>query len=119
VAAGWKPERPVARILRTGRRATGIELADGRRITATRAVIAGVAPRALPPPDGRHHPRFDRAMQKFRHAPGTMMIHLAMDGLPDWRAGAALQRFAYVHLAPSLDQMARTYATGAGGPSAR
>jgi phytoene dehydrogenase-like protein len=38
-----------------------------------------------------------------------MMIHLAMDGLPDWRAGAALQQFAYVHLAPSLDQMARTY----------
>jgi phytoene dehydrogenase-like protein len=32
-----------------------------------------------------------------------------MDGLPDWRAGAALQTHAYVHLAPSLDQMARTY----------
>ncbi|MGC1488264.1 MAG: NAD(P)/FAD-dependent oxidoreductase, partial [Albidovulum sp.] len=45
----------------------------------------------------------------FSHAPGTMMIHLAMDGLPDWTAGDDLQRFAYVHLAPSLDQMAQTY----------
>jgi phytoene dehydrogenase-like protein len=48
-------------------------------------------------------------MAGFTHAPGSMMIHLAMDGLPDWAAGAELQRFAHVHLAPSLDQMARTY----------
>ena len=48
-------------------------------------------------------------MKKFRHAPGTMMIHLALDGLPDWKAGAELKSFAYVHIAPSLDQMARAY----------
>jgi hypothetical protein len=36
------------------------------------------------------------------------MIHLAMDDLPAWRA-AELRQFAYVHLAPSLDQMAATY----------
>jgi phytoene dehydrogenase-like protein len=48
-------------------------------------------------------------MKKFRHAPGTMMIHLALDGLPDWTAGEELKNFAYVHIAPSLDQMARTY----------
>ena len=38
-----------------------------------------------------------------------MMIHLALKALPAWRASAELQRFAYVHVAPSLDQMARTY----------
>ena len=38
-----------------------------------------------------------------------MMIHLATDSLPDWAAGEELKTFAYVHLAPSLDQMARTY----------
>ncbi|WGV17838.1 phytoene desaturase family protein [Fuscovulum ytuae] len=100
---------PVARILRDGIRATGVELADGRRITAGRAVIAGVAPKALARLTGGTTPAFDAAMDKFRHAPGTMMIHLAMDALPDWRAASALQGFAYVHLAPSLDQMARTY----------
>ncbi len=54
-------------------------------------------------------------MTDFTHAPGTMMIHLAMSALPDWTAGPDLQRFAYVHLAPSLDQMARTYAQALAG----
>ncbi len=106
---------PVARILHDGARASGIELADGRRITATRAVIAGVAPSALPRLTGGTTPGFDTAMADFTHAPGTMMIHLALDSLPDWAAGAELQTFAYVHLAPSLDQMARTYAQAQAG----
>lgn len=100
---------PVTRILREGKRATGIELADGRRVMARRAVIAGTSPGGLRKLAGDLDPGFDRAMDTYRHAPGTMMIHLALDSLPDWRAGAELQRFAYVHLAPSLDQMARTY----------
>lgn len=106
---------PVARILHDGRRATGIQLADGRSITARKAVIAGTSPRGLRRLTGDTAPAFDRAMDRFRHAPGTMMIHLAMEALPDWRAGAALKRFAYVHLAPSLDQMARTYAQAQAG----
>ncbi len=100
---------PVSRILRDDGRASGVALADGRRITARRAVIAGIAPGALGRLTGGTTPDFDRAMGNFRHAPGTMMIHLALDSLPDWRAGVALQRYAYVHIAPSLDQMARTY----------
>jgi len=100
---------PVARVLHANGRATGVELAGGRRITASRAVIAGVAPGALPRLTGGTTPQFDSAMARFSHAPGTMMIHLALSALPDWAAGPALQRFAYVHLAPSLDQMAQTY----------
>ena len=99
----------VTRILHSGGKVSGIELADGRTITARKAVIAGVAPRALPPLTGGTTPAFDAAMTRFSHAPGTMMIHLALSDLPDWRAGEALKSFAYVHLAPSLDQMARTY----------
>jgi phytoene dehydrogenase-like protein len=106
---------PVARVLHQGGKATGVELVDGRRINASRAVIAGVAPSALPRLTGGTTPAFDGAMNRFRHAPGTMMIHLAMDGLPDWRAGEALKGFAYVHLAPGLDQMARTYAQAQAG----
>ncbi len=100
---------PVARILHTAGKATGVELADGRKITATKAVIAGTSPSALVRLTGGTTPAFDRSMSAFRHAPGTMMIHLALDSLPDWAAGEDLKRFAYVHLAPSLDQMARTY----------
>jgi phytoene dehydrogenase-like protein len=105
---------PVAKVVHDGRRATGIELAGGRRIEAVRAVVAGVAPRALAALTGPLDPAFDGAMAGFRHAPGTMMLHLAMDGLPDWRS-PELRRFAYVHLAPSLDQMARTYAQAQAG----
>lgn len=104
---------PVARILHDGKLAQGIELADGLKITA-RHVIAGVAPGAVTRLTGGLTPRFDKAMAGFRHAPGTMMIHLAMDGLPDWR-DPALRTYAYVHLAPSLDQMARTYAQAQAG----
>ncbi|PZR00153.1 MAG: dehydrogenase [Cereibacter sphaeroides] len=107
---------PVARILHSGGAATGVELADGRVFTATKAVIAGVAPSALNRlTGGTGDTRFDRAMTTFVHAPGTMMIHLAMSDLPDWAAWPELRRFAYVHLAPSLDQMAQTYAQAQAG----
>ncbi len=99
----------VRRILHDGSAASGIELDDGRQIRARKAVIAGVAPRALTKLAGPIAPCLRRAMSRFAHAPGTMMIHLAMDGLPEWRAGAELKTYAYVHIAPSLDQMARTY----------
>lgn len=102
-------EAPVAKVLRSGDRAIGIELADGRRIEAAKAVVAGVAPRALPELVGATQPKFDRAMARFDHAPGTMMIHLALSDLPDWAAGPELRRHAYVHIAPDIDQMARVY----------
>ena len=107
---------PVARILHKGRRAQGVELADGRTVMATRAVIANTAPAGLMRlTGGTGAAPFDAAMRAFDHAPGTMMIHLALSGPPDWTAGAALKRFAYVHIAPSLDQMARTYTQARAG----
>lgn len=99
-------------------RATGVRLASGETHVATKAVIAGVAPKALLGgllPKGSGDAAFDTAMTKFRYAPGTMMIHLAMDDLPDWKAGAELRQFAYVHLAPSLDAMGRTYQQAVAG----
>lgn len=101
----------VAQVLRTGGRASGIALEGGAEIAATRAVIANVAPGGLMSllAEGSGDAEFDRKMAHFVHAPGTMMIHLALDGLPDWTAGEELKQFAYVHIAPSLEQMARTY----------
>ncbi|GLS87038.1 dehydrogenase [Cypionkella aquatica] len=98
----------VTRILHSNGKASGILLADGREITARRAVIANVAPRALPRLTGGTSD-FDTKLTAFSHAPGTMMLHLALSDLPEWAAGSQLKSFAYVHLAPSLDQMARTY----------
>ncbi|MGL4236607.1 phytoene desaturase family protein [Tabrizicola sp.] len=104
---------PVARILHDGKAARGVQLADGREVTAAQ-VIAGIAPGALNRLAGVLSPRFDRGMADFKHAPGTMMIHLALNDLPAWR-DPALATYAYVHLAPSLDQMARTYAQAQAG----
>ena len=44
-----------------------------------------------------------------------MMIHLALDDLPNWRAGAVLRDFAYVHVAPDLEMMSRVYAEASAG----
>lgn len=104
----------VDRILIEGGKAAGVRLADGRVVKAGQ-VIAGVAPGALPRLTGGLTPRFDAAMTGFDHAPGTLMVHLALSDLPDWTASPELKTFAYVHIAPSLDQMARTYAQAKAG----
>ncbi|KIN63875.1 putative dehydrogenase [Sulfitobacter noctilucicola] len=96
-------------------RAFGIILKDGTLVEADKAVIANVSPSALLKlTDGTGSTRHEQAMKSYQHAPGTMMIHLAMDALPNWTA-AELKRFAYVHMAPSMDQMARTYAQAKAG----
>lgn len=106
---------PVETILHANGKATGV-IAGGETIIANRAVIANVAPGAMERlTGGSGDAGYDTAMRKFRHAPGTMMIHLALTDLPDWTAGAELRDFAYVHIAPSLDQMARTYTQAVAG----
>ena len=104
----------VTEINQAAGRAFGITLANGTTIKAQKAVIANVAPSALTKLTGGTGGRHEKAMQNFQHAPGTMMIHIAMDALPNWTA-RELKRFAYVHLAPSMDQMARTYAQAKAG----
>ncbi|WFR94426.1 phytoene desaturase family protein [Rhizobium tumorigenes] len=108
----------VDKVLVSGSKATGVLLADGRRLEASRAVIANVNPKNLfgklldADPKRRD---FDRKVSRFRAGPGTMMIHLALDSLPDWTAGEALKSFAYVHIAPDLEMMSKVYAEAAAG----
>jgi len=119
VAAGGTvaTDAEIAEIATSGGRATGVRLKSGETHTATRAVIAGIAPRAMSSllPGGSGDASFDGSMQSFRYAPGTMMIHLALDDLPAWSAGAELRQFAYVHLGPSLDAMAAVYQQATAG----
>lgn len=107
---------PVAAIDTEKGTATGVTLADGRKVAARRAVIGGVAPRALKTllPGGSGDSGFDEGMQGFRHAKGTLMVHLAMSDLPAWTA-SELRGFAYVHLAPTMDAMALAYAQAEAG----
>jgi phytoene dehydrogenase-like protein len=109
---------PVAAIETSGGRASGVRLADGTRIAAKRAVIANLHPQLvfgkLVAPDAARA-AFDAKVARFRAGPGTMMVHLALDGPLDWRAGEQLKRFAYVHVAPDMAMMSRVYAEAAAG----
>ncbi len=100
----------VAEIVQSDGRASGVTLTDGTTLTAKRAVIANTHPSLLANKlVPGINPRFAKAARNFRAGPGAMMIHLALDSLPDWSAGADLQRFAYVHLAPSYEVMSAVY----------
>src|SRR5271168_2713167 len=107
----------VARVEVTGGAATGVTLESGKRLDA-KTVIANAHPQIvfgdLVPRDGSRA-KFERDVERFRAGPGTMMVHLALEDLPDWRAGAALRSFAYVHVAPDLEMMSRVYAEASAG----
>jgi phytoene dehydrogenase-like protein len=100
---------PVRRIAVESGVAKGVVLASGERIDAIRAVIANVHPRVLFGDLVAQAPAAAQRLTRLRPGPATMMIHLALGDLPAWSAGAELRRFAYVHLAPSLAAMAKTY----------
>jgi phytoene dehydrogenase-like protein len=109
---------PVTSIDVSSGRAAGVTLADGRRLEATRAVIANVHPKLVFGTLVASDPArktFERSVSAIRAGPGTMMIHLALDALPDWSAGAALKEFAYVHVAPDLEMMSRVYSEASVG----
>jgi len=107
----------VKRVEVTGGAAAGVTLESRKRLDA-KTIIANVHPRIvfgdLVPRDASRR-KFEREVEKFRAGPGTMMIHFALDDLPDWRAGQALRSFAYVHVAPDLEMMSRVYAEASAG----
>ncbi|MEX0283275.1 MAG: phytoene desaturase family protein [Paracoccaceae bacterium] len=106
----------VAAVIHQKGKAKGIRLDSGQEVMARKVVIANVSPSGLARLTGSTgDARFDSKLAKFAHAPGTMMIHVALDEALDWTAGEELKQFAYIHLAPSLDQMARTYAQAKAG----
>jgi len=108
----------VARISVAAGRADGVELAGGERLGARRAVIAATTPTQLHGrllAAGAAPARTRAAAAAYTYGPGTMMVHLALSGPIPWRAGEDLGGFAYVHVAPYLDDLARTYAQARAG----
>ena len=102
----------VVRITVSGGRATGVALADGETVDATRAVVAGVTPTQLygsllrpsdVPADVRD------AAERYRYGRAGMQIHLALDEPPRWKGPEAdrLARTAIVHVTPGLDGVSR------------
>ena len=105
----------VTEILTTNGKATGVRTADGKVYEADK-VIANVNPALIPellPKSLAEKPEISKA-KNFRPGLGTMMIHLALSDLPDWKATEA-REFNYVHIAPYVDDMAMTYTVAAAG----
>ena len=99
------------RVVVDGGRACGV-LAGGERFTARRAVIANVTPQALYLrllTQADLPAEFRERAESYRFGPGTLVIHLALDGRPAWRAGAEVSEFAYVHIGPYLEDMQLSY----------
>lgn len=97
-------------------RAVGVETADGRRWKAARAVIATVTPPALVDllDAGAAATREHRAGD-YRFGPGTMMLHLALDGAVPWKAGTEVASYAYVHAGPYAEDMCLAYSQARSG----
>lgn len=108
---------PVARLHTVGDRVDGVETADGELITAD-LVVANLVPTVLfgellaeaDLPDGLR-----QQAQGYVHGPGTMMIHLALDGPIPWAGGADLDQFAYIHIGPYQQELAQTYTDALNG----
>lgn len=102
---------PVARVITDGDRATGVELADGSRIAAGRAVLASVTPAALydglladaPVDDARR-----QAARAFRFGRAGFQIHLALSEPPRWTGDERLARTALVHVLDSMDSLSES-----------
>jgi phytoene dehydrogenase-like protein len=106
----------VEEILVRGGRATGVRIVGGEEISASRAVVSNVNPALMPamlPIDVSVQPKVSR-VRKFQPGLATMMIHLALEDIPNWNATRA-REFNYVHIGPYVDDMARTYTQAAAG----
>ncbi|MGH7906887.1 MAG: phytoene desaturase family protein [Candidatus Binataceae bacterium] len=108
----------VDRVLIENGRAIGVVLTDGAAIKARRAVIANVTPgplfgRLLR--DSGFAPALRRSISGYTYGPGTMMVHLALSAKPQWRAGGDTTEFAYVHIAPYVEDLDLAYSQSVNG----
>ena len=96
--------RDVERVLVRDGKATGVRLADGQELSASRAVIANVTPTQL---YGRLLDGHEELARRFRYGRSEMQIHFALSEQPRWEGDERLGQSAIVHLTPGLDGVSR------------
>jgi phytoene dehydrogenase-like protein len=94
----------VERVLVRDGEATGVRLAGGEEVAASRAVIANVTPTQL---YGRLIEGHEELAKRFRYGRSEMQIHFALSEPPRWEGDERLGRTAIVHLTPGLDGVSR------------
>lgn len=101
--------------IETGKVGVTAVVAGGERIPVKRVISTAVLPhtaKMLPP--GALPASATKAAERYRFGPGTFMLHLATTAPLPW-TDERLADFAYVHLGPYVDDMARTYTQSLAG----
>jgi len=108
----------VTQVLVEAGEAVGVEVESGEQIAADRAVVANLTPKILfgpLVPRSALPSRFVEQVDAYAHAPGGLMVHLALDGQPGWQAGDHVKQWAYVHIGPYMEDMTLAYQRAVGG----
>ena len=97
----------VAEIMISDRQASGVKLASGETLTASRGVICSVTPtqlleRLLPPAAAESRSK----AKDYRYGKGDMQIHYALKSPPRWKT-AELGNVALLHMTPGLDGVSK------------
>ncbi len=103
---------PVSEVTVRDGEAVGVKTAEGHEYTADQAVIGNVNPTVLYEGlvDSEHlSDSFMKKVRNYRYGPGTVMMHFALNDTIDWKAGEEFTTSNYVHIAPYVDDVARTY----------
>jgi phytoene dehydrogenase-like protein len=100
----------VERVVVVNGGAEGVRVADGRTVTAGRAVVCNVTPtqlygRLLGPQDVPAD--IAGAGRRFRYGRSEMQIHFALSEPPRWEGDERLAQSALIHLTPGLDGVSR------------
>jgi phytoene dehydrogenase-like protein len=82
----------------------GVRTADGRNLTAERAVVCNVTPTQL---YGELLDGFEQRARRFRYGRSEMQIHFALSEPPRWSGDERLGQTAIVHVTPGLDGVSR------------
>jgi len=107
-----RTQTEVSRIVEENGRAIAVELTTGERINASRAIIANLTPDVLFKrllKDAPLSSEVQRYVKSYIYDPGTMMVHLALKGKPNWDGSPDMKDFAYVHIAPYIEDLSQTY----------
>ena len=100
----------VSKVLVSGGRAVGVQLADGETVMASRAVVCNVTPTQLYLrllEEEHVPPGILRESRRFRYGRAGMQIHLSLSEPPRWEGDERLGQASMVHVTPGLDGVSR------------
>lgn len=105
---------PVAKFIVEGMEAKGIELADGRKFMASKAVVTNIDPKntflKLVEP-GVLDEKFLRKVRNFQAGDYTIVrAHLALNQAPQYRCGEEMNKTAFQRIFGSVNDIKKQYA---------